>query len=58
MVIKINPEFCPQNHRCPVISACPTGAISQIDFGLPIVDSEKCVDCGKCTKLCSTFYDD
>jgi len=56
MVIKVNPSFCPQNHPCPVVSACPIGAISQEGFGLPKVDNEKCTDCGKCTQLCSTFY--
>jgi len=52
MAITINPIRCPQNHPCPLLRVCPTGAISQFSYKLPIIDKEKCIDCGKCTKYC------
>jgi ferredoxin len=51
-MISINPDTCPQNHRCPLLRICPVGAISQDGYGLPVIDEEKCIVCGKCTKYC------
>ncbi|MDD2563143.1 MAG: 4Fe-4S binding protein [Salinivirgaceae bacterium] len=54
--IKINPSFCPQDHNCPVISACPVGAIIQRSPNdVPTIDEEKCTGCGRCSKFCRTF---
>jgi len=51
--IIVNPKKCPQNHRCPSIAVCPVGAISQKDsYSLPVIDTEKCIVCGKCMKFC------
>jgi Fe-S-cluster-containing hydrogenase component 2 len=44
---------CPQNHPCPLVLACPTGAISQKGFAAPVIDGEKCVDCDLCTVSCA-----
>ena len=53
MKITVNPQKCPQNHRCPSIAVCPKGAISQQDiYSLPEIDKEKCIVCGKCMKFC------
>lgn len=52
MALKVNPHLCPQNHRCPMIPFCPVGAISQDGFGLPVIDDEKCIECGKCARIC------
>jgi len=52
MALKINPKACPQNHRCPMLRVCPVGAISQEGYGLPIIDEEKCLECGKCASFC------
>jgi len=52
MALTISPLACPQNHRCPLISVCPAGAISQDGFGLPSIDEESCIECGKCKKIC------
>ncbi|MFZ5351620.1 MAG: 4Fe-4S dicluster domain-containing protein [Bacillota bacterium] len=52
MAISINPARCPQNHRCPMINACPVKAITQDGYKLPKIDNEKCIDCGRCIKLC------
>lgn len=52
MAIKINKNACPQNHRCPLLRVCPTGAISQSGVGLPVIDEAKCIDCGKCIRYC------
>lgn len=52
MAIKIDPKKCPQNHKCPMIKMCPVDAISQEGNGLPIIDENKCIECGKCIKFC------
>ncbi|MCJ7580909.1 MAG: 4Fe-4S binding protein [Candidatus Aminicenantes bacterium] len=51
-MIGIIKERCPQDHPCPLISACPVGAISQTGWGAPVVDHEKCIECGICTNSC------
>jgi ferredoxin len=45
-------DRCPQNHPCPSVRVCPTGALSQSGFSAPVVDQEKCVSCGKCVRFC------
>jgi len=53
MKVTINPNRCPQNHRCPAIYVCPKQAITQKHFfSLPVVDDEKCTTCGKCLRYC------
>lgn len=52
MKITVNPHKCPQNHRCPIIRICPVNAISQDGYGLPVVDNDACIQCGKCFKYC------
>jgi ferredoxin len=52
MALTISPLACPQNHRCPIITICPVGAISQNGIGLPVIDETKCTECMKCTKFC------
>ena len=52
MPLAVDNNRCPQNHRCPLVAMCPVGAISQDGFGLPQIDSEKCIKCGKCVKSC------
>ena len=52
MKITVNPQKCPQNHRCPMIPICPAGAISQKGNALPEIDPEKCIECGKCVRHC------
>lgn len=54
MPVLADPERCPQDHRCPVVGICPAGAISQEGFGLPVVDDDLCLACGKCTRFCPT----
>lgn len=53
-VLYINPNRCPQNHRCPSLNVCPTGALTQNGYKLPKVDAAKCTKCGKCVKYCPT----
>ena len=48
----VNKSRCPQNHPCPAVGICPTGALSQQGFAAPTVDPDKCVRCGKCVKFC------
>ena len=52
MALIISPRACPQNHRCPIVFTCPVGAISQNGNGLPVIDDELCIECGKCVKQC------
>ena len=51
-MLKVIPNKCPQDHKCPAIMVCPAGAISQDGFDLPIIDNKKCIECLKCTKFC------
>ena len=48
-VVKIR---CPQNHPCPSITVCPTGALKQDGFAAPVVDVALCTDCGACAQFC------
>ena len=50
--LKVLKARCPQNHPCPSVRVCPVGALSQKGFGAPIIDQNKCIKCGKCTKSC------
>lgn len=52
MALTIDKNRCPQNHKCPLLRVCPVGAISQDGHNLPVIDSEKCIECGKCSKYC------
>jgi ferredoxin len=51
-MLKVDPRRCPQNHRCPLMRICPRGAISQEGFGLPAIDSRKCIGCMACVNSC------
>jgi ferredoxin len=52
MSIRVEAGRCPQNHRCPAMRICPVDAISQNGNDAPLIDEEKCIDCGKCAKMC------
>lgn len=52
MAIVVEAPRCPQNHPCPVVRVCPTGAISQKGYMAPTVNDSKCIDCGKCVRYC------
>lgn len=51
-MLKVSIERCPQNHRCPLMMLCPVEAISQEGFLLPVIDHDKCVECGACVERC------
>lgn len=51
-LVKVIIEKCPQNHKCPAISVCPVGALSQKDIEAPAVDHDLCIRCGKCANFC------
>ncbi|MDD2961552.1 MAG: 4Fe-4S binding protein [Muribaculaceae bacterium] len=53
MPLVVDKDRCPQSHRCPMISQCPVGAISQQGLGLPVIDADKCIECGKCKRICA-----
>lgn len=52
MAIHIDAARCPQNHRCPLLTLCPVGAITQVGNGLPVIDETLCIACGKCVRHC------
>lgn len=52
MALTIDATRCPQNHRCPLLTVCPVQAITQQGHGLPVIDAQKCIECGKCMKFC------
>jgi Fe-S-cluster-containing hydrogenase component 2 len=54
-MILVRREFCPQNHRCPSLQVCPVGAIKQDGFQAPVVDQDRCTDCGRCVQSCRVF---
>lgn len=54
-MVTVHPERCPQNHPCPSLRVCPTGAITQQGYGAPTVDMDKCIDCGRCAMSCRVF---
>lgn len=52
MSIKVDRDICPHDHRCPLIKACPLGAITQGEDGYPIIDYLICTECGVCIERC------
>jgi len=54
MALVMQKDLCPQNHKCPAVKACPVDALSQQGMAAPVVDAEKCIECGKCTEVCPT----
>lgn len=54
MKIVVNEYSCPQNHPCPSVNVCPTGAIIQNGYDAPIIDEHKCIKCKKCVYFCPT----
>ena len=55
-MISVNAAACPQNHPCPAVRLCPTGALTQDDvFSAPRLDQELCTECGACTSACRVF---
>jgi Fe-S-cluster-containing hydrogenase component 2 len=48
----VNSTRCPANHPCPALRSCPVGAITQKGYGLPVINKELCIECGKCARVC------
>ena len=51
-MVKLVSEKCPQNHSCPLVRVCPVGAIKQVGFNAPTIDSSKCINCLVCVRNC------
>ncbi|MFZ5974619.1 MAG: 4Fe-4S binding protein [Bacillota bacterium] len=51
-MITVNTARCPQNHACPALRACPVGALTQKGHDAPVIDTEKCIDCKNCVRVC------
>jgi len=56
-MITVKHEYCPQNHPCPMVNICPTGAITQQGYAAPTIDQELCMDCGNCLMGCPAFQE-
>lgn len=54
-MILVQSQYCPQNHRCPSLRVCPTGALQQEGYKAPLIDQELCIECGRCTSSCRVF---
>lgn len=52
IMIQVDKNTCPHNHVCPLVKACPEGAISQNAEGFPVIDYSLCIECGKCVRQC------
>ena len=39
--IRIIIDNCPQNHKCPAVSVCPVGALSQNNYETPKIDYKR-----------------
>lgn len=52
MAVRVLKNRCPQNHPCPSLKVCKTGALSQNGFAAPVVDEGKCVNCYRCISFC------
>jgi ferredoxin len=55
-MIHVEERYCPQNHACPAVAACPFEALVQDDIhSAPRVLSERCTECGVCSQVCRVF---
>jgi len=52
MTLNVKINRCPQNHPCPSVRVCPVGALTQKGYTAPVVDMDKCIKCGKCSRFC------
>ena len=46
------PHACLHCEDAPCVAACPTGATTQREDGIVVVDYEKCIACGACMTAC------
>ena len=51
-MIVVNPEKCPESHKCPIVKLCPRKAVFQDGIRAPLVDSMKCSECLLCVNKC------
>ncbi len=51
-MIHVENSRCPENHPCPLVKRCPVGAITQQGHKAPIINHDKCIECGICTHSC------
>ena len=51
-MIQVDRNICPHDHVCPLIKTCPVAAISQDADGYPVIDYNRCIECGKCVRKC------
>lgn len=49
---KVVEEKCPKDHACPAVQICPESAITQDGYAAPVIDQNKCTQCGACIRFC------
>ena len=54
-MILVQSQYCTQNHPCPTLRSCPTGALKQQGYSAPTIDAESCIECGRCVSSCRVF---
>jgi len=52
MSVNVVKERCPQNHKCPAVRTCKFDALHQTGNAAPVVDQDKCKQCGICVDFC------
>ena len=45
------PTMCNHCANAACVAVCPTGAMHKDEYGLTVVDSEKCISCASCARL-------
>ena len=52
-MILVQTQYCPQNHPCPSLRVCPTGALQKPDPEAPVTTRpELCIGCKSCLLVC------
>ena len=52
MAAIVDERLCARENPCPAVRICPYEALAQEGDAAPVVDEEKCEDCGLCVKAC------
>ena len=52
MTVTLNKNVCDKKPSCMMVTLCPASAISIRHGEYPTIDSEACLDCGKCVAAC------
>ena len=51
--VTLIPKFCKKCYLC--VEFCPKDALAGGEDGIPVVDEERCIQCGLCEMYCPDF---